>query len=462
MLNYFNFAAFDNDTVLITNDFGEYHFLPKEYLHALIRDAQSLPSDIQAELTEKNFLLGNNVENVISPLIHDYRESKNYLLTATSLHIFVLTNACNANCVYCQAQHANQQKRENMCVNTAKRAVDIALASPSRNLAFEFQGGEPLLNFNILRFIVDYANERKGSHIIEYNLVTNLSLLNADALNYIIEKHISVSTSLDGGKDIHDENRPMLNGDSAFDTTVKKIAELRVAGIVPGAIQTTTRASLAYPTQIIDEYVKQGFNSAFIRPLTPLGFASARWDSIGYSASKYVEFYKAALRYILDLNKSGTPFREGYAAIFLSKILRGHAMNYMELRSPCGAGIGQLAYYCDGDVYTCDEARMFGAMGNSAFRLGNVYEHSYSELIDSPTCKAACVASTLESIPGCCDCVYQPYCGLCPVVSLACNGDIFPAYAKDYHCSVFRGMIQALFEILRHNDPQEIEILQSW
>jgi radical SAM protein with 4Fe4S-binding SPASM domain len=254
----------------------------------------------------------------------------------------------------------------------------------------------------------------------------------------------------------------MVNGDSTFDMTVKKIAELRVAGIIPGAIQTTTRASLAYPKQIIDEYVKQGFNSVFIRPLTPLGFASAHWDSIGYSANKYVEFYKAALQYILYLNKSGTPFHESHAAIFLSKILRGHAMNYMELRSPCGAGIGQLAYYYDGDVYTCDEARMLGAMGTFAFCLGNVYEHSYGELIDSPVCKATCAASTLESIPGCCDCVYQPYCGLCPVISLACHGDIFPASAKDYHCSIFRGMIQALFEILHRNDPQEIEILRSW
>ena len=106
--------------------------------------------------------------------------------------------------------------------------------------------------------------------------------------------------------------------------------------------------------------------------------------------------------------------QEGHAATFFSKILHGYPVNYMELRSPCGATLGQMAYYTNGDVFTCDEGRMLYEMGNDAFRLGNVWENTYSQLVHSSTCRAVCLASITESIPGCCDCVYQPYCGVCP------------------------------------------------
>ena len=93
----------------------------------------------------------------------------------------------------------------------------------------------------------------------------------------------------------------------------------------------------------------------------------------------------------------------------------------MELRSPCGAGIGQIAYYYDGNIYTCDEGRMLAEMGDDSFKLGNVYDNTYDELINCNNCKAACISSVLESLPTCHDCVYSPYCGTCPVTNLALN-----------------------------------------
>lgn len=164
----------------------------------------------------------------------------------------------------------------------------------------------------------------------------------------------------------------------------------------------------------------------------------------------------------MELNKQGKPFSEGHAGIFLSKILSGQAQNYMELRSPCGAAIGQAAYYFNGDVYTCDEGRMIAEMGDSAFKLGNVYKNSYDEMMSSPVCKTVCAASVLESLPECTDCVYQPYCGTCPALNYASEHNVFKRDARGYRCQIYRGMLDAIFAILFRNDPKDIEILQTW
>ena len=124
--------------------------------------------------------------------------------------------------------------------------------------------------------------------------------------------------------------------------------------------------------------------------------------------------------------------------------------------------MGQAAYYFNGDVYTCDEGRMIAEMGDSAFKLGNVYKNSYDEMMSSPVCKTVCAASVLESLPECTDCVYQPYCGTCPALNYASEHNVFKRDARGYRCQIYRGMLDAIFAILFRNDPKDIEILQTW
>ena len=349
-----------------------------------------------------------------------------------------------------------------MSIETAERAVDMALQSPETVLNFEFQGGEPLLNFDTLKHIVEYSSSHKGHHEIIYSVATNLMLLTDEMLDYFKEHEIRVSTSLDGHVDLHNANRPKLFGHGSHETVVRAIEKVRSHNIPIGAVQTTTRHSLNHATEIIDAYRNLGFNSIFIRPLTKLGTAIPRWDEIGYSAAEFNAFYKECLEYILQLNKNNIPFTEGHAGIFLSKILRGKAQNYMELRSPCGAAIGQVAYYHDGDVYTCDEGRMLAGMGDSAFKLGNVYTHSYNQMMASPVCKTVCASSALECLPECAECVYQPFCGTCPVLNYAHSHNVFKRDASGYRCNIYKGMLDTLFDILYRNDPVEIDILHSW
>lgn len=152
---------------------------------------------------------------------------------------------------------------------------------------------------------------------------------------------------------------------------------------------------------------------------------------------------------------------EGHAQIFLRKILAGYSDNYMELRSPCGATVGQIAYYYDGNIYTCDEGRMMAEMGNTTFRLGNVYQMTYDDLLESNVCKVTCQSSVLESLPSCCDCVYHPYCGVCPVINLAMEHHIYERTPNNYRCQMYKGILDTLFECM-YLDEDTISIFKTW
>lgn len=460
MINYFNFKKFD-DQFLITNDFGSYAFIDSQTLRYLILGDKEISQETKAVLTEKRFLTENSPRSFAENMYEDMRSSKSYLFQATGLHIFVMTNQCNQACVYCQAS-ASSQKRNFMSAETAEYAVRTALSSANPNLSFEFQGGEPLLNFDTIRHIIEYTESIKEDKNISYSVVTNLTMITDEMIRFFVDHHVNISTSLDGPKELHDRNRPLSSGGSSYDKAVASIKHLQDRGIGVGAIQTTTKYSLDYAESIVEEYIKLGLGNLFIRPLTPLGAAGKIWSRIGYTAEEFISFYEKVLKYVIEMNQKGHHIQENHAAIFLSKILHGYGLNYMELRSPCGAGFGQMAYYPDGEIFTCDEGRMLHEMGDDSFRIGNVFSGKNAQLMDNPACIACARASCLESIPGCSDCVYQPYCGICPVINLALYGDIIHRQPNNWRCRIYSGMLETIFRILKQEDQNITNILCSW
>ena len=459
-INYFNFRRFQ-DKYLLTNDAGEYVFLDNDAFQRII-NKEMLPGSVFNELKEKHLIFDTDEAVFVNEYKNYIKGNKRYLFGATSLHIFVLNNECNMGCIYCQAKDEETISSCYMSKETAEKCVDIALSSPARALTFEFQGGEPLLNFDTLKHIVEYSQQKKGGKHIEYNLVTNLTVMTDEMRGFLIKNGVGICTSIDGPKRLHDINRPFLGGSGSYDKVKAQIDCLVDAGVSLSAIQTTTRYSLEYAREIIDEYCRLGQRELFIRPLTRLGTAEKKWDVIGYTAEEFLSFYRECVDYIIQLNKSGTLMREKHAVLFLKKILSGVSDNYMELRSPCGASVGQIAYYADGNIFTCDEGRMLYEMGDGAFKLGNAYENTYDEMMQSPVCKSVCIASLLEGQLTCSNCVYQPYCGVCPVINLAQEHDIFAKRAETFRCRVYGGMLDYLFELLHDNDEETMKILYSW
>lgn len=457
-LNYFNFKE-RKDNYLITNDMGKYAFLSKEDFNKLVQK-QELDTNIKQELIDKGFIYEKNEEIFASDMAMKVRKHKEYLLVPTSLHIFVVSKNCNFNCIYCQAGNLNQKEDYKMSKETAKKAVDIAIKSPSQYLTFEFQGGEPLTNFEVIKYIVEYSKSISNGKFIEYNLVSNLSLLTNEMLEFFVENEVSICTSIDGNKELQNINRPYKGKDS-YTETISKVKLLKEKRINVNAIETTTRYSLERYKEIIDEYINLGLESIFIRPLTRLGKADNNWKNIGYEADEFLEFYRKSLDYIIEKNKEGILLSEGHSNIFLKKILLGKPVNYMELRSPCGGAIGQLAYYYDGDIYTCDEGRMLSEMGNSSFKVGNVFENTYEDLMQCDCTKAMCISSCIECIPFCSTCAYMPYCGTCPVINLAQDGNIFTKNAREFRCKIYSGILDILFDYIE-NSNDVVDIFKNW
>ena len=459
-LNFFNFRELNNQ-ILLTNDFGCHMFLRKEEFKRLLAKDIDDGSDLYKKLLESKMIYEDSDLAFSSRNSFRLREMKGYMGEATSLHIFVVTTACNFNCVYCQANSGTHCPNRYMDAETAERAVDIALQSPAKHLAFEFQGGEPLLNFSIIQHIVHYAEEHKNGKRIDYNVVTNLSLLTNEMVDFFRLYRFGISTSIDGAQDLHDWNRPFKDGKGSFSAVTEAVSRVRESGLSIGAIETTTRQSLQYAPEIVQAYAELGFDNIFIRPLTPLGKARKNWKTIGYTPEEFLGFYKAALDQILLLNEKGICMRETHASIFLKK-LSGINMNYMELRSPCGGGIGQIAYFADGRVFTCDEGRMLAEMGDPSFQLGDVFHDDYRSLIKRGTCRTVCASSVLETLPSCCDCAYQPYCGVCPVVNYAMYQDVIEREPHTYKCRIHTGILDCLFGFLQAGDSTVIQVLNEW
>lgn len=101
-------------------------------------------------------------------------------------------------------------------------------------------------------------------------------------------------------------------------------------------------------------------------------------------------------------------------------------------------------------------------MGEDAFCLGDVREDSYSKMVGGSVCRAVCASSILETIPSCCDCVYQPYCGTCPVVNYASSQDVIEKEPRGYRCRLYSGMLDYLFGLLSSDNERDIAILRSW
>ena len=257
-----------------------------------------------------------------------------------------------------------------------------------------------MANWETLQHVVEYARQKNAlaNKALSFALVTNLSLMTEDKLDYLLDRKVQICTSLDGPADLHDKIRIFKDGGSAHERVMhwmkrinQRYAETGLDGNLyrVEALPTITRPSLGRWKDIVDQYVEVGCRAIFLRKLDPFGFAARSVKTLGYSMDEFLEFYAHAVDYIIELNRQGTQVMERHAAIMLGKILGDDEPNYLDLRTPGGAVIGQLGYAPDGAVYSSDEGRFVAAMNDELFRLGTV-EDSYRALMTAASTRAAC------------------------------------------------------------------------
>ncbi|HOX27844.1 MAG TPA: His-Xaa-Ser system radical SAM maturase HxsB [bacterium] len=450
-----------NGKILLTNDVGTHLIVDRETFDKLSAGKLDKSDKMYAQLLEMNAI---RETDITVEEVERLRNKNLFLFNGPQLLIVIPTLRCNQKCRYCHASAVGRGSSEyDMTPETAKRVVDTIFNVPGINISIEFQGGEPLMNWEIVKFITDYSIEQNLMHEknLALTLVTNMALLTDEKMKYLIDRKVGLCTSLDGPEFLHNHNRG--GGYSEVVKKLKKAGERyspKFGGYKPGALTTITRESLKYPREIVDTYVELGLGSIHLRSLNPVGFATMQLKDIYYSPDEFLEFYEKALDYIIELNKNGTSMVERTAWLFLSKIFSDYDPDYMDLRSPCGAGIGQIAFNYNGDVYTCDEGRMIAMQGDNSFRMGNVFENSYDELIGSPIVKQTCLASILDGIPRCTDCAYKPYCGVCPVLNYVEKGSLYSITPQNRRHKIFEGILDMIF--IRLQDEAARSVFMKW
>lgn len=383
----------------------------------------------------------------------------------TGLHIFVVTLRCEHACEYCQVSRKNSSSTEfDMSIEDAMKALGIVFQSPGRYIKIEFQGGESLLNFPLIREVVVEAKKRnsKAERDLRFVIATNLVPLTDEILDFAEEHSISISTSLDGPPELHNANRarPGRNSHELATAGIRRVRE-RLGADSVSALMTTTLRSLSQPEAIIDEYVKHGLNEVFLRFLSPYGFAARTGARKMYGNRDWLEFYQRGLRYIIELNKSGTEITEVLASIYLRKLLTNDPGGYVDLTTPTGAGLGALVYNYDGDVYASDEGRMLREMGDLTFKLGSVRQHSYRELILSDALLDAVEASFAPSNPMCSSCALEPFCGSDPVIHHTTQGDMTGFKPLSEFCDRTMSIVPLLLRLYR-DDRYSRDLFLRW
>src|SRR5206468_174650 len=183
----FQFMQFGPQAKLVVNEVGEHLLLSDADFQAFVGHGLNQASDTYFDLKAKHFLFDSDSRAPFDLLAIKYRTKKSFLAGFTKLHIFVVSLRCEHSCPYCQVSRASIDKsRYDMTPETATRALDLVFRSRAEEMKIEFQGGEPLLNFERIAQIVEESEARSSAvgKTLEFVVCSNLALLNDQVLDY--------------------------------------------------------------------------------------------------------------------------------------------------------------------------------------------------------------------------------------------------------------------------------------
>jgi His-Xaa-Ser system radical SAM maturase HxsB len=461
----FRFHRISEEKEVIVNEVGDFLIVPKGTAERIVNREVDEKETLYQDLIANFFISEQSLPDLIDVLATRYRTKKSFLDAFTALHIFVISLRCNHSCHYCQVSRVSENRSDfDISIEDLDAGILHMFSSPSPAITMEFQGGEPLLAFDKVRYAVERALTLNVQHKkdITFVICTNATVFSDEILSFCKKHEVIISTSLDGPAFLHNANRPK-SGAQSYDLVIEGINRARdVLGYDQvSALMTTTSLSLDYPVEIIDDYIQNGFTNIFLRPISPYGFALKNTKKNKYQTDRYLEFYKAGLNYILELNKKGKFFVEDYTSIILKKILTPFPVSYVDLQSPAGMINSVIVFNYDGHVYATDESRMLAENNDYTFRLGHVKD-DYRSLFYGDKARTFAQYWSNESLAGCADCGFQTYCGADPVFHYASQGDFEGHRATSDFCKKNMEIIRYLFELIDKNGSELMPIFNSW
>lgn len=366
-------------------------------------------------------------EDIYEPFVEKFKEKRQTVVKALCLHI---AHDCNLACKYCFAEEGEYHgRRALMSFEVGKKALDFLVANSGNrvNLEVDFFGGEPLMNWDVVKQLVAYGRslEESNNKKFRFTLTTNGVLLNDEVMEFVNKEMSNVVLSLDGRKEVNDRMRPFRTGKGSYDLIVPKFQKLAESRnqtnyYIRG---TFTRNNLDF-SEDVKHFADLGFKQMSIEPV--VGPEEDPYSIREQDLPQIMEEYdKLALEYI-DRYKKGNGFNFFH---FMIDLTQGPCV-YKRL-SGCGSGTEYLAVTPWGDFYPCHQF-----VGNEDFLMGNV-----DEGITKPEIVKEFGNCNVYSKEKCKNCFAKFYCsGGCAANSYNFHGTINDAY--DIGCEMQRKRVE--------------------
>ena len=362
-------------------------------------------------------------EDTFEPMAGELKKKTAGVIKALCLHI---AHTCNLNCEYCFASQGKYHgERAVMSFEVGKRALDFLIENSGtrRNLEVDFFGGEPLMNFEVVKQLVEYARsvEKEHNKNFRFTLTTNGLLIDDDVIEFANKEMSNVVLSLDGRKEIHDKYRVDYAGNGSWERIVPKFQKLVEAR---GGKNYYMRGTFTHANPDFLEDVKQ---------MLDLGFYELSMEPVVCAAGDPSELTEKDLPIVLDqyeklaelmreYDKKGKPFTFYHYMIDLF----GGPCVYKRI-SGCGSGTEYMAVTPWGDLYPCHQF-----VGDEKFLLGNIFDGVHNTEIQDEF-----MSCNVYSRPECKECWAKLYCsGGCAANAYHATGSVKGVYK--YGCELFR------------------------
>ncbi len=361
--------------------------------------------------------------DAFAPMAGDFKARSGNVVKALCLHV---AHTCNLNCSYCFASQGKfHGERALMPFEVGKRALDFLMENSGsrRNLEVDFFGGEPLMNWDVVKRLVAYARsvEKERGKNFRFTLTTNGMLIDEDVIQFANREMHNVVLSLDGRQEVHDRFRVDYQGQGSFNQIVPKFQKLVQAR---GNRNYYMRGTFTHWNpdflQDIEAMLDLGFTELSMEPVVcaPEDPAALTEEDKGI----VMEQYEKLAQKMLERKKAGKPFTFYHYMIDLES---GPCI-YKRI-SGCGSGTEYMAVTPWGDLYPCHQF-----VGEEKFRLGSVFEG-----VANPGVQEEFRRCNVYARPDCADCWAKLYCaGGCAANAYHATGSISGTY--QYGCDLFR------------------------
>ena len=410
---------------------GRYEKQPRE---EVIREVAALFQD-DAKATEENIAECYDqitelkdagklfAPDTFAPLAGELKERGAGIVKALCLHV---AHTCNLNCAYCFASQGKYHgDRALMSYEVGKQALDFLIAHSGgrHNLEVDFFGGEPLMNFDVVKRLVSYARsvEKEHNKNFRFTLTTNGVLIDDEVIDFANRECSNVVLSLDGRKEVHDRFRVDFAGNGSWEKIVPKFQRLVEAR---GGKNYYMRGTFTHHNP---DFLKD------IETMLDLGFTELSMEPVVCDERDenaltrddlpiVLEQYEKLAELMKKRRREGRPFTFYHYMIDLT----GGPCVYKRI-SGCGSGTEYMAVTPWGDLYPCHQF-----VGEEKFRLGNVWDG-----VTNPAVQADFAACNVYARPECQDCWAKLYCsGGCAANAYHATGSVRGVYK--YGCELFK------------------------